>query len=51
MLDHRIFDVRSFDGPMLMATSALMAFTWFVATWWAARRASEKDPAIGLKEI
>jgi putative ABC transport system permease protein len=51
VLEHRIFGVQRFDGSTLAVTSALMAATWLIATWWPARRASHKDPAVSLRDI
>lgn len=50
VLEHQVFGVRKFDVSTFAATSALMAVTWLAATWWPARRASQKDPAVSLKE-
>ena len=49
-LEHQMFGVRKFDVSTFAATSTLMAVTWLAATWWPARRASQKDPAVSLKE-
>jgi ABC-type antimicrobial peptide transport system permease subunit len=51
VLEHQIFGVQRFDASMLAVTSALMAVTGLIATWWPARRASHKDPAISLRDI
>jgi len=50
VLEHQVFGVRAFDVSTLAATSVLMATTWLAATWWPAHRASQKDPALSLKE-
>jgi predicted permease len=51
VLEHQMFGVQRFDASMLAVTSALMAVTWLIATWWPARRASHKDLAISLRDI
>lgn len=51
VLEHQMFGVQRFDVSTLIATSVLMAATWLIATWWPARRAAQKDPALSLKEI
>jgi hypothetical protein len=51
VLEHQMFGVQAFDPAILSATSALMAATWLAATWWPARRASEKDLSVSLKEV
>jgi predicted permease len=50
VLEHQVFGVRAFDVSTLAAMSAVMAATWLAATWWPARRASQKDPVVSLKE-
>lgn len=50
LLEHQVFGVRAFDISTLAAMSGVMAATWLAATWWPARRASQKDPAASLKE-
>jgi putative ABC transport system permease protein len=50
LLEHQMFGVRAFDISTLAVTSAVMAATWLAATWGPARRASQKDPAVSLKE-
>ena len=51
VLEHQMFGVRAFDIFTLTATSAVVTATWLAATWWPARRASEKDPAVSLKDV
>lgn len=51
VLEHQMFGVQPYDPSILSATSALMAATWLAAIWWPARRASQKDPAVALKEV
>jgi predicted permease len=49
-LEHQLFGVQPFDLLTLSVTSALMAATSVVSTWWPARRAARTDPAVSLKE-
>jgi len=51
VLRHQMFGVQAFDLSILSATSALLAATWLAATWWPARRASQKDLALSLKDV
>jgi predicted permease len=51
ILEHQMFGVQTFDLAILSATSALLTATWLAAMWWPARRASQKDLALSLKDV
>jgi hypothetical protein len=50
ILQNRLYAVRAFDLPTLLATSGLLAAAGALATWWPARQACRVNPLAILRE-
>jgi hypothetical protein len=51
VLENRVFSVSVFDASTVTLMGVLLAAACLAATWWPARRASERSPLVALKQI
>lgn len=51
VLENRLYAVRSVDPWTMASTCVLMAAAGVLATWWPARRASNRSPIVALKDV
>jgi ABC-type antimicrobial peptide transport system permease subunit len=50
LLESQLFGVRGTDGVTLIASALALGLVSIAAIWWPARRATQTDPIIALKD-
>jgi ABC-type antimicrobial peptide transport system permease subunit len=50
LLESQLFGVRGADPTTLIASSIALGLVSIAAIWWPARRATQTDPIIALKD-